>query len=77
MNMATKLTGAAQRAYRNAPPEEVGPWRCVVCGTAVRRGKNDPCKCFPQTDAEARAERRSGDRIDGYDRDDLGESPDY
>lgn len=24
-----------------------------------------------------RAERRAADRVDGYDRDDLGESPDY
>lgn len=28
-------------------------------------------------DAMDRADRRSADRIDGYDRDDLGESPDY
>jgi hypothetical protein len=21
------------------------PWRCVECGTAVRRGFNDPCLC--------------------------------
>jgi hypothetical protein len=27
--------------------------------------------------AERAAERRTADRIDGYDRDDLGESPDY
>lgn len=27
--------------------------------------------------AERRAARRNADRIDGYDRDDLGESPDY
>jgi hypothetical protein len=27
--------------------------------------------------AKARAERRNADRIDGYDRDDLGESPDF
>jgi hypothetical protein len=26
---------------------------------------------------EDRAARRDADRIDGYDRDDLGESPDY
>lgn len=28
-------------------------------------------------DAERRHEKRIADRIDGYDRDDLGESPDY
>jgi hypothetical protein len=22
------------------------PWRCAACNTAVRRGHNDPCKCF-------------------------------
>ena len=27
--------------------------------------------------AEMAADRRDADRIDGYDRDDLGESPDY
>lgn len=27
--------------------------------------------------AQQRAQRRAADRIDGYDRDDLGESPDY
>lgn len=28
-------------------------------------------------EAEQQVERRNADRIDGYDRDDLGESPDY
>lgn len=27
--------------------EAMQPLRCSTCGTAVRKGFNDPCKCFP------------------------------
>jgi hypothetical protein len=30
-----------------------------------------------QVDADIEREARAADRVDGYDRDDLGESPDY
>lgn len=36
-------TGTYQR-LRDA--EEMQPWRCAVCNTAVRRGYNDPCRCM-------------------------------
>lgn len=42
------------------------------------------CRCTGYTpkpsqkaEAESRARRRNADHVDGYDRDDLGESPDY
>lgn len=46
------------------------PARCVKCGEAVSHIRRNDCACI-------RAERRNADHIDGYDCDDLGESPDY
>jgi predicted Zn-ribbon and HTH transcriptional regulator len=35
-----------QTIQRQRDAAEMQPWRCAQCGTAVRRGYNDPCKCF-------------------------------
>jgi hypothetical protein len=46
---ANSLMSRASRAksyQRLRDAEEMQPWRCVVCNTAVRRGYNDPCKCM-------------------------------
>lgn len=32
--------------------EEMQPWRCIGCGTAVRRGFNDWCPCLGVTRLE-------------------------
>jgi hypothetical protein len=46
---------------------------CRVClDRCVERNKADRNNA-----PEAHAEKRIADHIDGYDRDDLGESPDY
>ncbi len=34
-----------QTVQRERDAREMQPWRCSVCGVAVRRGFNDPCKC--------------------------------
>jgi hypothetical protein len=39
--------GSRTEVYRKLrDAEEMQPWRCVVCNTAVRSGYNDPCKCM-------------------------------
>lgn len=58
---------------------------CSQCGDELRRGRkalHADSGVFCSRDCESThtevclAERRAADRIDGYDRDDLGESPD-
>ncbi len=47
-------------------------WECSKCGS--RRNDSEMRKI---REAERRHHQRQADKIDGYDRDDLGESPDY
>jgi PHP family Zn ribbon phosphoesterase len=44
-----KMTEARRRYLQGqAQAADPQPWRCAACGVAVRKGYNDPCKCFPQ-----------------------------
>jgi hypothetical protein len=43
-----KTATFVKRVQRTRDAEEMQPWRCSACGTAVRRGYNDPCKCIPE-----------------------------
>jgi hypothetical protein len=45
----TKPTKVRDRYLRGqAQTADPQPWRCAACGVAVRKGCDNPCKCFPQ-----------------------------
>ena len=68
----TRQDGESMREFQdrcNRVLAEEAKERAVLAGrTRPRRGGNSRL---------GRADRRAADRVDGYDRDDLGESPDY
>lgn len=58
----------AERGEEIFLEEGCSEWFCAVSDRTVIAADDD---------SEKRAHQRIADRIDGYDRDDLGESPDY
>jgi hypothetical protein len=53
--------------------------RCVECRRPLNdTGADEVCfECWSQATDYEPTDKRNADRVDGFDRDDLGESPDY
>lgn len=76
VTIQNRLGGGEWYAHLDPPrpgdPEGKGPTEHdAVCSLYIEIGERE------DEEAERRAEQRNADRVDGYDRDDLGESPDY
>lgn len=65
--IVSRLADMARDGWRNATANEYQPLEKELAEIDVKLG-NAPSR---------RGAQRNADRIDGYDRDDLGESPDF
>lgn len=57
------MTEARNRAIAGQQAGDLQPWRCARCGTPVRKGYGDWCKCLSKLEDSVSENNRDGSKL--------------